>query len=160
MPPGGFLPNGQRAPGERTWTPTGQPASAQASAVTGYIKDGEFVPGTPAAAVPSADASADEPCDGVPDGRGGYPPEGKTKIGSVFGPAAADPAAAAADAAAGAYYEYDYYYTENESRRSKGGKSEGYEYYYTEEEGAAKVEGGEKDAGGAPSAASASIACR
>ena len=150
VPPGAFLPNGQRAPGERTWTPSGQPASDQGSAPAGYVQDGEYFSGTPAAVVPSAVASVDVSSDGVPDGRGGYvyPPEGKTKIGSVFGPAASDPVAAAADAAAGAYHEYEYYYTENTSDRGKsGGGSE----YYTEDDGA-KGEGGEYDTGGGPSA--------
>ena len=163
VPPGAFLPNGQRAPGERTWTPSGQPASDQGSAPAGYVQDGEYFSGTPAAVVPSAVASVDVSSDGVPDGRGGYvyPPEGKTKIGSVFGPAASDPVAAAADAAAGAYQEYEYYYTENDSERgkgeyyytenAKGGKSGGESEYYTDDDGA-KGEGGEYYTGGGPSA--------
>ena len=154
VPPGAFLPNGQRAPGERTWTPSGQPAGED-SAPTGYVQDGEYFSGTPAPVVPSAVASADASSDGVPDGRGGYvyPPEGKTKIGSVFGPAASDPVAAAADAASSAYHEYEYYYTENASDRGKGSNSgEGSEYVYYTEDGGAKGEGGEYDTGGGPSA--------
>ena len=158
--PGAFLPNGQRAPGERTWAPSGQDA-AQDSAPTGYVQDGAYFPGAPAAVVPSAAAPADVSIEGVPDGHGGYvyPPEGKTRIGSVFGPAASDPVAAAADAAS-AYQEYEYYYTENDSERgkgeyyytenAKGGKSGGESEYYTDDDGA-KGEGGEYYTGGGPS---------